>query len=553
MIGKIFKYLVPLSLLLFILIIFGFSFVKVNASTKHPISIIRRNHINVCSRASGAYAGCNAKVVTDKSGAKPMATLSPTGYGPLQFNTAYNLPTNAPSGNPIIAIVDAYDNPNAYSDLNYYSSFYGIPNLPQCSGSIASSSVPCFKKINQTGGTSYPAVSSGWALESSLDVQVAHAICQNCKILLVEASSNSYSNLMTAINQAVSQGANVISNSYGSGEFVGETSYDSYLNHPGIAITFSSGDSGYGSGYPAASPFVTAVGGTTLQLNSDNTYFGETVWSGTGSGCSLYEPKPIWQTDSGCPNRTIADVSADADPSTGASVYDTTPYSGQTGWFQVGGTSLSAPLIAAVYAMSGVGSGVFANSVPYSNFASLRDVVSGNNGFCSPSYLCLGLAGYDGPTGLGSPNGLGGFGGTALTPTPTVTPTPTLTLTPTPTDVPIGTPSPTLIPTETPTVTPIPTVTLTPTPMPVSIIITNPVDGGTVRRSRRTTITTSVSANVAKVDFTVNGSLICSDSSSPFSCNWNVGRKSGVVYTISVIADGGTAGIASNSITVTSR
>lgn len=542
MIGKIFKHKVKL-LILIVFVLLGLSIVKVNASFKHPIQIIKRNHINVCSKPSGHYAGCNAKVVTDK-GTKPMATLSPTGYGPIQFSTAYNLPTNV-VGNPIIAIVDAYDNPNAYSDLTTYSNQFGIPVLPQCVGNIVDSPVPCFKKINQNGGTSMPQVSSGWALESSLDVQVAHAICQNCRILLIEASSNSYLNLMTAVSQAVSQGAKVISNSYGSGEFSGETAYDSYLNHPGIAITFSSGDSGYGSGYPAASPFVTAVGGTTLQLNSDNTFFSETVWSGAGSGCSLYEPKPVWQTDNGCANRTIADVSAVADPSTGASVYDTTPYNGQTGWFQVGGTSLAAPLIAAVYAMSGVSSNVSENSIPYANFASLRDITSGNNGLCSPAYLCTGLTGYDGPTGLGSPNGLGGFGG--LVPTLTPTPTPILTLTPTPTDIPIGTPSPTLIPTETPIVTP------TPTSVPVSIMITNPINGGTVNKNTRVKITTNVSSNVIKVSFTVNGNLICTDNSLPFSCNWNVPRKAGISYTVSATADGGLAGSATNFVTVTSK
>jgi subtilase family serine protease len=167
----------------------------------------------------------------------------------------------------------------------------------------------------------------------------------------------------------------------------------------------SSGDSGYGVEYPAASRYVTAVGGTTLKL-SGNTRLTETVWSGSGSGCSAYEPKPSWQTDMGCGRRTVADVSADADPSTGAAEYDSTRYQGRSGWFQVGGTSLSAPLIGGVYALGN--SAVNAGSYPYAHTSSLFDVTSGSNGSCG-TYLCTGDAGFDGPTGLGTPNGTGGF------------------------------------------------------------------------------------------------------------------------------------------------
>lgn len=156
-------------------------------------------------------------------------TLS--GYGSAQFLTADNLPSTG-SGSPIIALVDAYDNPNALSDLNKYSPQFGIPQPPQCSGSISSNSSSCFAKIDQNGGTNYPSFNSGWVLESSLDVQIAHAICQNCKILLVEASTSSFGNLLTAEDQAVTQGASAISNSWSAGEFPGETSLDSYFNHP---------------------------------------------------------------------------------------------------------------------------------------------------------------------------------------------------------------------------------------------------------------------------------------------------------------------------------
>jgi subtilase family serine protease len=171
----------------------------------------------------------------------------------------------------------------------------------------------------------------------------------------------------------------------------------------------SSGDSGYGVEYPAASRYVTAVGGTKLTLDSAGNRVAETAWSGAGSGCSAYEPKPSWQHDTACSRRTVADVSADADPASGASIYDSTAYQGQTGWFRVGGTSLAAPLVAAVYALAGNGSSTSSGSFPYAHASSLFDVTSGSNGSCGGSYLCTAVAGFDGPTGLGSPNGTGGF------------------------------------------------------------------------------------------------------------------------------------------------
>ena len=369
-------------------------------------------HIPVCPPGSPSEnARCHARVVINEKG-DPFATTGPVGYGPIQFQTAYNV-QNATSSGRILAIVDAYDHPTIKSDLDTYSNQFGLPVLPTCDGSIASSVVPCFQKMDQNGGTSYPAVDSGWALEISLDVEAAHAICPDCKLLLVEANSSSYGNLMTAVDRAVAMGANVVSNSYGSNEFSSETTFDYHFNKPGIAFTFSSGDNGYGTSYPAASRYVTAVGGTSLYLNSDNTYKNEVAWKGSGSGCSSYESKPSWQKDTGCAKRSIADVSAVADPNTGAAVYDTVAYSGQVGWFQVGGTSLAAPLIAGVYTLKGVPVATAANSLPYLNspLTNLHDVTSGSNGGCSmrSRYLCTSLKGYDGPTGLGTPNGINGF------------------------------------------------------------------------------------------------------------------------------------------------
>jgi subtilase family serine protease len=298
--------------------------------------------------------------------------------------------------------VDAYDDPNIESDLGMYSTQFGLPSCTTANG--------CFKKVDQTGGSTYPRKDAGWSLEIALDVEIVHAICPNCKILLVEAKSNSFANLIAAEDYAIAH-ATIVSNSWGGSEFSSETtsSYDGHFNHIGHPITFSSGDSGYGAEYPAASQYVTAVGGTTLTLNSNDTYKSETVWSGAGSGCSAYEPKPTWQTDSGCVRRTVADVAVDADPNTGAAIYDSVRYQGRSGWFQVGGTSLSSPLIAAVYGLAGNAASTTDGSYPYGHTSSLHDVTSGSNGSCGGSYLCTGKLGYDGPTGNGTPNGTSAF------------------------------------------------------------------------------------------------------------------------------------------------
>jgi len=356
------------------------------------------------------YGRCHAQVVTDARGA-PNAASTPTGYGPAQFHGAYQLPASASTAQTI-AIVDAYDDPKIESDLAAYSATFGLPACTTANG--------CFSKVNQSGAPGpYPNANSGWALEIALDVEVAHAICPNCKILLVEASSNSLANLAAAVNTAAKLGATEISNSYGGSEFSSEVN-DSAYNHPGIAVTVASGDSGYGAfGYPAASPYVVAVGGTTLSLGPGNAYGGETAWSGAGSGCSSYLAAPAWQVAdpswalTGCgAKRGVADVAADANPSTGAAVYDTVRYQGRSGWFQVGGTSLSSPLIAGVFALAGGASSAYPAAGLYfhqlDSPATLHDVTSGSNGTCS-TIMCRGAAHYDGPTGVGTPNGVGAF------------------------------------------------------------------------------------------------------------------------------------------------
>ncbi len=368
-------------------------------------------HDAVCDRNHGAEAAhCQARVIVGPNRA-PKTNSIPSGFGPAQFRGAYSV-SGTTGTNQTIAIVDAYHDPNILSDLNTYSTTFGIPTMNRCAVSGGTASAPCFQQVDQRGGTRYPKTNSGWALEMALDAEAAHALCQNCNILLVEADSNSFSNLLAAEDRAATMGAKVISNSWGGSEFSSQTSatYDGHFNKPGVAITVSSGDNGYGVEFPASSQYVTAVGGTTLTLNSSNARVTETTWSGSGSGCSAYEPKPSWQTDTLCAKRTVADVSADADPNTGAAVYDSVSYQGFRGWFKVGGTSLSSPLTAAMYALAGnVTSAIPANQMPYLNSASLFDVTSGSNGSCGGTYLCTAGVGYDGPTGMGSLNGIGGY------------------------------------------------------------------------------------------------------------------------------------------------
>ncbi len=374
--------------------------------------------VRVCDFPKGLEAAaCDSLVLTD--GVTPQATQSPTGYGPSVFHVAYSLPTAA-NGAQTVAIVDAYDDPNAKADLDTYDAYYGLPFFPSCSATLTTA---CFSKVDQSGGSSYPSPNSGWALEISLDVQIAHAVCQDCKILLVEANSNLVSALARAENTAAKLGGQAISNSYGTySEFSRESHYAGSYDHTGVAITVSSGDSGFGTNFPSSLNTVIAVGGTSLRTvimkhgKTKTTSYAETAWPGSGSGCSVFNTAQSWQL--ALPNwsatqcgsaRAVADVAADADPATGAAVYDSYPYSGQTGWWQVGGTSLSSPLIAAVYALAGNTAGfAYPALLSYANAGSLHDVTSGSNGSCG-TIMCQAGSGYDGPTGLGTPNGLAGF------------------------------------------------------------------------------------------------------------------------------------------------
>jgi hypothetical protein len=387
--------------------------------------------VNVCSDAVPAgSAHCDARLRTDLlgSGAAPASSvpgssgvananvaLGNAAYSPAYLQSAYNAPSATNGVGQTVAIVDAYDDPTAESDLATYRTQFGLAACTTANG--------CFSKVNEDGGTTYPASNSGWANEISLDVDMVSAMCPNCHILLVEAKTNGFEDLGAAVNEAVALGANVVSNSYGGPEFGGEAFYDSeYYSHPGVPIVASAGDKGFGVEYPAASPDVVAVGGTSLSQvtatgSRDAT---ETVWSGTGSGCSQYEPKPSWQTDTGCSTRMVTDVSAVADPSTGVWVYDSADTGG---WVIYGGTSAASPIIGAMYALADNPTSTDPmNSFPYAHAAALNDIVSGNNGTCSssPFYFCNAVPGYDGPTGLGTPNTARAFSasGTVATPPP---------------------------------------------------------------------------------------------------------------------------------------
>ena len=360
-------------------------------------------HARVCPGAVAGSARCHSLVRVDGNGS-PLATSTYTsGYAPGDLLSAYGLASAASANGAAqtIAIVDAYNDPNAENDMNVYRKQFGIAACTSASG--------CFRKVNQTGGTTYPKNDGGWSQEISLDLDMASAICPKCKILLVEASSSSFANLSAAVDEAVALGATVVSNSYGGSEYANETSDQSHYNHHGVVITVSSGDGGYGVEFPAASQYVVAVGGTNLQRSSNSRGWAEVTWSGAGSGCSAYITKPSWQVDGGCARRTVADASAVADPNTGVAVYDSFAYRGSSGWMVFGGTSVSSPIIASVYALAGNASTQSYAQGMYAAGASLFDIIAGSNGTCGGSYLCTAGAGYDGPTGNGTPNGIGAF------------------------------------------------------------------------------------------------------------------------------------------------
>ncbi|GAA2268697.1 peptidase S8 [Kitasatospora cystarginea] len=351
----------------------------------------------VCSQpADPLQAACGAMIRTD---VKPLTSLrpgaTPAGLSPLDISRAYNLSGRHGDGRTV-AITVAFHHPNLESDLAVYRRQFHLPPCTTASG--------CLRVINQRGGTTLPAaVAPSWSLEEALDVDAVSAACPDCRILVVETDDNYLSNLLAGVDQAVAQGAKFVSNSWLLREVPFETAFDFHFSrNPGVVFAFASGDAGGVPVYPSSSPYVTSVGGTSLLPAHNQRGFVESAWRGTGCGCSAFEPKPAFQHDSICPNsRTTADASAVADPATGLAVYTTTP---ALGWAVVGGTSLSTPLMAGMYALAGKPApGTFPNTYPYAHPQDFHDITTGMAGAFSA------VPGYDAPTGIGTPDGVRGL------------------------------------------------------------------------------------------------------------------------------------------------
>jgi kumamolisin len=319
-------------------------------------------------------------------------TKAVTGCNP---NTAL---TVAAGGSRAIAIVDAYDDPNAASDLAYFSAQFGLP-------------APKFQVV-YAGGTK-PAGNLGWEIEESLDIEWAHAMAPNAKIYLVEAASNSYTDLFTAVSTAgrlvAAAGGGEVSMSWGGGEFSSEANYDSYFTTSGVVYFASTGDAP-GTSFPSVSPNVIAAGGTTFRRNAGTgAFLAEATWVDAGGGSSLYEPRPSYQSVVGSivgSKRGVPDISAVADPNTGVWVYD----SGNGGWYVVGGTSASSPILAGIVNLAGH----FATSTSselttiYNNMTSTANFGDITTGFCGPYMGYAPAKGWDFCSGVGSPKALAG-------------------------------------------------------------------------------------------------------------------------------------------------
>jgi hypothetical protein len=369
-----------------------------------------------CPAPAAGEVGCGALITPGRAAvtkaAMAAAAALPPGYGPLSLRYAYGLEFSALSGGvgQTVAVVTAYDDPSAQTDLAAYRSEYG---LPACG-------TGCFSKVNETGGTSYPTTGpAGWSLATAQAADTISAVCPNCHILLVEANTTGITDLGAAENEAVTLGAKFVTNTWFTPEATygtSEPTYDSeYFNHPGVAITAPDGNGGgYGTSYPAASPDVIAVGGTTLTADSGTARgWTETAWPGTGSGCSPYETKPSWQTDTGCTTRMLNDVAAVGDPvNSPVAFYDTN----SGGWVTGGGNNAASAIIAAAYALAGTPApGSYPASYLYAHTSEVNDITTGSDGTCAPApaYFCTAGPGYDGPTGVGTPASAAALGATA--------------------------------------------------------------------------------------------------------------------------------------------
>jgi len=322
------------------------------------------------------------------------ALLAP-GYHPDMLRAAYGVTSAAQTGGSgqTVAIVVAYHAPRLESDLAVYRRTFGLSPCTTANG--------CLRIV--AGNGAQPAYNSGWEPEETLDVEMVSAICPRCRIMAVEARSDDIGDLAQAVDTAVARGATVVSNSYSAAESPDADAFASHYRHAGIPITAGAGDRGYGTGFPADVPEVTAVGGTSM-IHSLTSGWLNAVWPGTGSGCTAFA-KPAWQTDQGCGRRTMNDLAVVADPATGVGVYVTAV----GGWNEFGGTSVGAPIVAALYALAGNGSAYKDTSGLYAHASEFAAVLPRPNGVCTPAYLCTGGVGYSGPSGVGVPRGLGPF------------------------------------------------------------------------------------------------------------------------------------------------
>ena len=362
-------------------------------SQSHVTDWQAKGYVPACPQVVGKPT-CLA-ILQSKSGVSPAVA----GWGPTDFQTRYNLPSSTKGSGQIVAIVDAYDNPNVANDLAQYRSNFGLGTAN-------------FTKYNQNGQTSgFPSGNTGWGVEIDLDVEMVSAVCPKCTIYLVEANGADTADLEAAEVTAVNLGAHIVSNSwicYGSDACVDSSKFDT----SGVLYLASSGDGGYDqNGAPEALASVVSVGGTVLSKSGSN--YNESAWNGAGGGCSnngsgVGVTKPSWQHDASCTYRTDSDVSA---VSLGVAEYDTYGYGG---WFTVGGTSVASPMMGGVYALAGNASSQNAAQKIWklkkkARKKELHDITSGSDGSCGGSYLCTGVKGYDGPTGWGSPNGIKAF------------------------------------------------------------------------------------------------------------------------------------------------
>ncbi len=357
---------------------------------------------SVCTR--GVYR-CSAHIWSDRSGRFTAQAAAPIGFGAPDLQSAYKIDPNNTVGKPVVGIAIAYGYAAIETDLATYRSQYGLPPCTVANG--------CLKIVNQRGQTSplppEPPPTDDWRIEQALDLDMVSAGCPKCNILVVQADDNTGDGLFIAQNVAAQLGATVISNSWGGPEDpqasqLEITRLEQFFLHPNVAIFAAAGDNGFndmgaGPGYPATSANVISVGGTHLVRDASARGWAETAWSKGGSACSTWIAKPAHQITSPCKLKATADIAAVGDPATGVAVYY-----GLRGWIPIGGTSASAPLVAAIFAATGngaVGSGSFVAA----STSKLFDVTSGSNGSCAPdTLLCTAAVGWDGPTGYGTPN-----------------------------------------------------------------------------------------------------------------------------------------------------